>query len=97
MAVLLSATWTVSPRRDRVGYRLNGQAMQVGFAPAFPEPIPVGAVQIGPEGLPVVAMRDAPTLGGYPVVGVLEPNDVGRLAQCRSGQKVAFVWAGRRP
>ena len=95
MAVLLSTEWALSPKRDRVGYRLNGPVIEVEAGEPAPMPIPSGAVQIDPEGRPVIAMRDAPTLGVSPTVGVLDPYDVGRLAQCRSGQKVAFVWAKR--
>lgn len=95
MTVLLTTEWAVSPKRDRVGYRLNGPTIPVKNGCPFPEPIPPGAVQIDPEGRPVVAMRDAPTLGTSPKVGILDPNDVGRLAQCRAGQKVVFVWAKR--
>jgi len=95
MTVLLTTEWAVSPRFNRVGYRLNGPRIRLASAERKLEPIPVGAVQIDPEGRPVVAMRDAPTLGVSPKVGVLDPEDVGRLAQCRSGQKVAFVWAKR--
>lgn len=95
IATLLATTWTVSPKRDRVGYRLNGPVIPVAAAGTGIEPIPVGAVQIDPEGRPVVAMPDAPTLGVSPTVGVLDPHDVGRLAQCRSGQKVLFMWVKR--
>lgn len=90
LTVLLTTEWTVSPKRDRVGYRLNGPRIRVRDELPYLEPIPQGAVQIDPEGRPVVAMRDAPTLGVSPKVGVLEPQDVGRLAQCRAGQKVVF-------
>ena len=93
LATLMNTEWTVSKRCGRVGYRLSGPRVNVERSDAPLEPIPPGALQIGPDGRPVVAMRDAPTLGNDVQVGVLDPNDVGRLAQCRCRQKVRFVWA----
>ena len=90
LAALLHTEWTVSARCDRVAYQLNGPPLP-SEAPLPHTPIPRGAVQIGPGGWPVVAMRDAPTLGENPIVGILDPEDIGRLAQCRTRQKVRFV------
>ncbi len=95
MTVLLTTEWTVSPKRDRVGYRLLGPKIKVANVGRIVEPIPPGAVQIDRDGRPVVAMRDCPTLGAAPKVGILDTHDVGRLAQCRPGQKVAFLWVKR--
>jgi allophanate hydrolase subunit 2 len=37
-------------------------------------------------------VADHPTTGGYPVVGVVPPSDVDRLAQARIGARVTWEW-----
>lgn len=90
LAALFHTEWTVSARCDRVAYQFSGPALPHEEG-APHTPIPRGAVQIGPGGWPVVAMRDAPTLGDDPVVGIVDPDDIGLLAQCRTGQRVRFA------
>ena len=40
-----------------------------------------GALQLPPNGQPIVLMADAPTVGGYPKPVVVCAADLGRLAQ----------------
>ncbi len=47
-----------------------------------------GAVQLPPDGQPVVFLNDHPTTGGYPVVAVVVGADVSRCAQVRPGDEV---------
>jgi allophanate hydrolase subunit 2 len=47
-------------------------------------------VQITPDGLPIVLMADCQTTGGYPVIGVLTPPDLGALARKTPGTEVSF-------
>ena len=48
----------------------------------------LGAVQLPPSGQPVVFLADHPTTGGYPVVAVVEDDDLDRCAQLRPGDEV---------
>ena len=50
-----------------------------------------GAVQVPPDGDPVVLMPDHATLGGYPVLAVVVAADHGRLGQCAPGTRVRLV------
>ena len=50
-----------------------------------------GAVQVPPDGDPVVLMPDHATLGGYPVLAVVVSADHGRLGQCAPGTRVRLV------
>jgi allophanate hydrolase subunit 2 len=50
-----------------------------------------GAVQVPPNGQPVVFLRDHPVTGGYPVIGVLTESSIDRAAQLRPGDPVRFV------
>ena len=50
-----------------------------------------GAVQVPPDGRPVVLGPDHATLGGYPVAAIVITADRGKLGQCRPGDRVRFV------
>lgn len=81
--------WTVSPDSNRVGLRLAGPAIAVDATPAAAsEPLVRGAVQIPPDGQPVIMGPDHPTTGGYPVIGVVAARDSDALAQARPGDTV---------
>jgi biotin-dependent carboxylase-like uncharacterized protein len=82
--------WAVSSQSDRVGYRLTGQRLNPSADPILSEPVLVGSIQIPPDGQPIVTMRDGPTVGGYPKLGLLAAADVSWLSQCRPGVKVRF-------
>ena len=51
----------------------------------------LGAVQVPPDGRPVVFLADHPTTGGYPVVAVADPRDLWQCAQLRPGETVSFT------
>jgi biotin-dependent carboxylase-like uncharacterized protein len=82
--------WTVSPQSDRVGYRLEGARLSASAKQILSEPVLVGSVQVPPVGQPIVTMRDGPTVGGYPKIGLVDPEDLSWLAQCRPGTEVRF-------
>ena len=92
---LVRTDWVISERSDRVGVRLVGTPL----AHRNPErQLPSegatrGAVQVPPNGLPVILGPDHPVTGGYPVLGVLIDADTDRLAQLRAGQSVRLRWA----
>ena len=86
--------WTVSPQSDRVGYRLTGTALRPSEAQIASEPVLVGTIQIATNGQPIVTMRDGPTVGGYPKLGLVDCADISWLTQCRPGVKVRFGLAG---
>jgi biotin-dependent carboxylase-like uncharacterized protein len=85
-----SQPWTLSSQSDRVGYRLQGAPLESRPPQLLSEPVRVGTVQVPESGLPIVTLRDGPTVGGYPKLGVLDPTDVSWLVQCRPGQSVRF-------
>jgi len=53
-------------------------------------PTVTGAVQLPPDGSPVLLGPDHGTVGGYPVVGVLTPASLSRAGQLRPGDRVRF-------
>ncbi|MGE7963816.1 biotin-dependent carboxyltransferase family protein [Pseudomonas sp. NPDC089918] len=83
-----NSVWTLDSRADRMGIRLLGTALQYQGKPMISEGIPLGAVQVPPDGQPIVLLNDRQTIGGYPRLGALTPLAVARLAQCLPGAKV---------
>lgn len=86
----LQTEWSVSSRSDRVGYRLEGARLEVPGGELISEPVLPGAIQVPPGGEPVVLMRDAPTIGGYPKIAIVEPEDLSRLAQVGPGSRLRW-------
>jgi len=50
-----------------------------------------GAIQVPPDGRPIVMLADRPVTGGYPVPACVIGADVGRVSQLRSGEEVRFA------
>jgi biotin-dependent carboxylase-like uncharacterized protein len=96
LRLLATADYEVSPRSNRVGVRLDGPPLTRARQDELPsEGIVRGAVQVPPEGRPVVFLADHPVTGGYPVIGVVEPADTDLLGQARPGQRVSLRWVTR--
>ncbi len=87
---LCSGTWTVSIAADRAGVRLDGPLIRPSLREVPSIGLPIGAVQIPPDGHPIAMLADRPVTGGYPVPAVVIRADVGRLAQLLSGDEVRF-------
>ena len=90
--LLASAAWTVSPTSDRTAVRLRGPLLVRRHHEELPpEGLLPGAVQVPPDGQPIVFGVDHPVTGGYPVVAVVERGDLGVLAQAAPGSTVRFT------
>jgi allophanate hydrolase subunit 2 len=97
LEVLARTSYVVSPDSDRVGLRLRGDPVPLARTDELPsEGIVLGAVQVPPDGQPVVFLADHPTTGGYPVVAVVDSRDLWQCAQLRPGESVGFTRAARR-
>jgi allophanate hydrolase subunit 2 len=89
---LLAGRYAVTPASDRVALRLDGPPVERADRGELPsEPLVPGAVQVPPDGRPVVFGADHPVTGGYPVVAVVEPRSRDVAAQLRPGDAVAFA------
>jgi biotin-dependent carboxylase-like uncharacterized protein len=80
-----NSEWTIDSRADRMGIRLLGPVLQYQGAPMISEGIPLGAIQVPPDGQPIVLLNDRQTIGGYPRIGALTPLSLARLAQMLPG------------
>lgn len=77
--------WALDSRADRMGMRLLGTPLQYQGPSLISEGIPLGAIQVPPDGQPIVLLNDRQTIGGYPRLGALTPLSLARLAQCLPG------------
>jgi biotin-dependent carboxylase-like uncharacterized protein len=88
---LTGAGWTVSANSDRVGLRLTGPRLERTGSGELPsEGLVPGAVQVPPDGAPVLFLADHPLTGGYPVLAVVASADLPAAAQLRPGDPVRF-------
>lgn len=84
-------SYKVTPQADRMGYKLKGAAIQCQQTQLLSEGICYGAVQIPPDGQPIVLLNDRQTLGGYPKIGSVLSLDCALLAQASAGTEVYFT------
>jgi len=89
---LTAQDWTVSPRSNRVGLRLEGtEALVRSRTDELPsEGTVTGAVQVPPDGQPIVFAADRPLTGGYPVIAVVAREHLSRVAQAPPGALIRF-------
>ncbi|AIG05340.1 allophanate hydrolase subunit 2 [Pseudomonas fluorescens] len=83
--------WALDSRADRMGVRLLGTPLQYQGPSLISEGIPLGAIQVPPDGQPIVLLNDRQTIGGYPRLGALTPLSLARLAQCLPGETVRLA------
>jgi antagonist of KipI len=89
------SAFVVSPRSDRMGYRLDGPRLEcAGAGSLLSEPVTAGTIQVPPDGAPVVLMADRQTTGGYPRIAQVSGIDLPVLAQVRPGSQVRFAFIG---
>ncbi|MDQ2627684.1 MAG: 5-oxoprolinase/urea amidolyase family protein [Actinomycetota bacterium] len=93
--VMVRTNWLVTNRSDRVGMRLVGMPLEYRWPerqlPA--EGADRGAIQVPPNGFPIILGPDHPVTGAYPVVGVVVEEDIDTLGQIRPGQTVRMHWS----
>lgn len=94
VATLFDQEWTVTHESDRVGLRLSGQVplerARTGELPS--EGAVTGALQVPPNGQPVLFGPDHPLTGGYPIIGSVDDTDL--AAQLAPGVRIRFRRAG---
>lgn len=95
---ITSQTWTVTAESNRIGVRLATDENQEAAEPLerltadeLPsEGVVAGSLQVPPSGLPVLFLADHPVTGGYPVIGVVVPDDLPIAAQLPPGTMLRF-------
>ncbi|MEW1956393.1 urea amidolyase family protein [Kineococcus sp. NPDC059986] len=91
VASLLAQEWEVTVRSDRVGLRLAGTPLERRRDGELPsEGAVTGAIQVPPDGQPVLFGPDHPLTGGYPVVGAVVDAHLDLVGQLPPGARVRF-------
>jgi KipI family sensor histidine kinase inhibitor len=86
-----SQEWEVTPRSDRVGIRLAGAPLERSREGELPsEGAVTGAIQVPPDGQPVLFGPDHPLTGGYPVIGAVVQEHLDLVGQLPPGCRVRF-------
>jgi biotin-dependent carboxylase-like uncharacterized protein len=94
---LTAGSFRVSAASNRIGLRTEGPVLTRAVTGELPsEGVVLGAVQVPPDGRPVVFLADHPTTGGYPVIAVVRAADLPAAAQAPPGTPVRFLAVGRR-
>ncbi|MEV6176411.1 biotin-dependent carboxyltransferase family protein [Streptomyces sp. NPDC052015] len=92
-----SRAYRVSSASNRIGLRTEGPALErVRPGELASEGMVLGAIQVPPDGRPVVFLADHPTTGGYPVIGVVRAADLPSAAQAVPGTPIRFTAVRRR-
>lgn len=91
---LFATPYRVTPTRSRVGLRLeavDGRPLATRIVGAWDSvPCIAGAIEVPPDGTPVVLGPEHPVTGGYPLLGVVTPASLDVLQSLPSGQVVRF-------
>jgi len=82
--------WQLSPQSDRMGARLLGSPITPPLR-QWSLGVARGAIQVPPDGQPIILQADHQTMGGYPLLGWLHPLDQARLAQCPAHHRLRFT------
>jgi len=92
-AGFVAGQFHVSRRLDRMGVRLEDRSGVFSHAQHLSlvsDAVVPGDIQILGDGTPIVLMRDHQPTGGYPRIGTLLGEEIGRFAQMRPGKPVSF-------
>jgi antagonist of KipI len=92
LETLQSSRYVLSPKSDRMGYRLEGQPLPWAANEELISGATVaGAVQVPSSGLPILLLADCATTGGYPILAVVISADLPLVGQLVPGDWVEFT------
>jgi len=87
---LYQAEYAISEESNRMGLRLRGPSIPSPAGHMLTEGVPLGAVQVPPDGQPIVLFVEHQTTGGYPKPANVISADFWRLGQLRPRDQVRF-------
>jgi len=91
LRVLQAALYTIDQQSDRMGFRLDGDAIPYASADLISDATPMGTIQILRSGLPLLLMADRQTTGGYPQLAIVIAADLPIAGQLAPGDTVSFA------
>jgi biotin-dependent carboxylase-like uncharacterized protein len=87
-----SEGYRISQNSDRMGIRLEGKPLRYrASTDIVSDSVPFGAVQVPPNGQPIILMADRPTTGGYPKIAHVITADSPQVAQLKPGDHIRFT------
>ena len=87
-----TAAFTVTPKSNRMGYRLDGPALaHAEFGDILSDATPLGSVQVPKSGQPILLMADRQTTGGYPKIATVITADIPLAGQLAPGDWIRFA------
>lgn len=90
-STFLNSEYIVSAQADRMGYRLEGPRIQhLSGADIISDGIPLGAIQVPGDGLPIILLADRQTTGGYTKIATTASVDMPKVAQAKPGDRIRF-------
>jgi KipI family sensor histidine kinase inhibitor len=87
---LYAAAYQVAEESNRMGLRLRGPAIASPAGHMLTEGVPLGAIQIPPDGQPIILFVEHQTTGGYAKPANVISADFWRLGQLRPRDEVRF-------
>ena len=88
---LTGVSFRISPRSNRMGYRLQGPPLpRLTADEPISEPLAMGAIQVPAAGEPILLMADRQTAGGYPKIGYVITADLCLAGQLAPGEFIEF-------
>jgi 5-oxoprolinase (ATP-hydrolysing) subunit C len=87
---LYGEAYMVLEESNRMGLRLRGPAIASPAGHMLTEGVALGAVQIPPDGQPIVLFVEHQTTGGYPKPANVISADLWRVGQLRPRDEVRF-------
>jgi biotin-dependent carboxylase-like uncharacterized protein len=87
---IYQGAYTVAEECNRMGIRLNGAAIPSLAGGMLTEGVALGAIQVPPDGQPIILFVEHQTTGGYPKPANVISADFWRLGQMRPRDEVRF-------
>jgi antagonist of KipI len=89
-SALCAVSWDVMEDSDRMGLRLRGPVLDRQTGHMLTEGVPLGAVQVPPDGQPIILFVEHQTTGGYPKIANVISADFHAVGQLRPRDRVHF-------
>src|SRR5262245_25800987 len=97
LETLQAAPYKVGRDSDRMGFRLEGSAIDhLGGADIISDVTPIGVLQVPASGQPMLLMADRQTTGGYARLATVISADIGLAGQLAPGDSISFTVCSRR-
>jgi antagonist of KipI len=91
LGTLCAAEYKVGNESNRMGYRLEGHAINwQRTTEMLSDATPLGSLQVPRHGSPILLMADRQTTGGYPKIAVVISADIGIAGQVGPGDSISF-------